>query len=184
MALIAALLLCVLLSTALGAMTLVAGIERRAAGAHAARLQLRLSAEGALIICARALEAGGLQPALDGWGAAAWRRPMSPLIDLVATGAALQQQTVSASTHGADTPMWQLYAFAPWQAVTGTPSPVRFAAWVADDWEERDGDPRRDTNGRALLRVRAVAEPAGAWAEAVAQREDSGLVRLRHVRTW
>lgn len=184
MALITGLLLAVVLSTALGAMTLAAGIERRAAQAFEMRLHLRLAAEGALVIMARELEAGGFDPALEGWGSPGWRRPMSPLFDLAAMTQALQQQTVSGAAHGADTPVWQVYAFAPWRDAGGIESRVRFVGWVADDWEDRDGKPRADSNAQVLLRVRTAAEPAGAWAEALARRDPDGRVTLRHVRTW
>lgn len=184
MALIGALLLTVVLSTAFGGLAMIAAIERRIAASHAVGLQLRLAADGALAVAAGELGALDWDSALSGAGSAAWRRPLAPPIDVDRLTLSLQRTTVMESSHGADTPVWRLFAHMPWTAVSGHPGPGQTLVWVADDWGEGDGDPSRDRNGLILLRVAALAGVAEAWTEAVYTRQPGGRIEARHVRTW
>lgn len=182
-ALIGALLLTVVLSTALGGMALIAAIERRTSGAHRTSVQLRMAAEGALAVAAGELAAGDWDAALSGAGSATWMRPAAAF-DAGALTSAVRAETMMASGHGADTPVWQLFVQAPWTAVTGAAGQIHIAVWVADDWAETDGDPGHDTNGELLLRAVAAAGLPAAWREAVLRRELDGRVLIRHARSW
>lgn len=183
MALIGAILMTILLSTALGGMAIVAGIERRAAAAYRTSVELRAAAEGAVIVTARELEAADWDGALAGAGSALWRSPPAGL-DVAALTAETRAETMMASAHGADTPVWQVFAQGAWPSVTGQPGRALVLSWVADDWTEQDGDARRDSNGLLLVRAAATAGPAQAWAEGLCARAEDGRVTLRHIRSW
>lgn len=183
MALIAALLLTVVVSTAMGAIVLVAGIERRAAAGYRLAIDLRAASEGILALTVQELGAADWSAVLAGAGSAHWRAAPDDL-DIPALTAALQAETVMGSAHGADTPLWTPFAQATWAAVAGGPSRARVAAWVADDWSEQDGNPGRDSNGLLLVRAVAVSGVAASWTEALCGRDTDGRIRLRHSRSW
>lgn len=183
MALIGALLLTVVLSTALGGMALVAAIERRTSAAHRTSVQLRLAAEGAVAVAAGELATGDWDAALSGAGSAAWMRPAAAF-DAASFTSAVRAEALMASDHGADTPVWQLFAQAPWPAVSGGASQAHIAVWVADDWAETDGAPGHDTNQELILRAVAASGLSAAWCEAVLRRELDGRVLMRHARSW
>lgn len=184
MALIAALLLTMVLSTALAGMAMIAAIERKTAAAHATGLQLRLAAKGALAIAAGEADRQGFDGVLQGTAASVWRLPLTPSIDVASLSGTLQREAMMQSTHGADTPVWRLFAHAPWQAVSGHAGPGQTLVWAADDWAEADGDPARDGNGLILLRAAALAGPRAAWAEALYGRDAGGRIEVRHLRSW
>lgn len=183
MALIAALLLTVVVSTATGAILVVAGIERRASAGYRLAVDLRAAAEGILALAVEELASADWSAVLAGSGSAHWRDPQQDL-DVPALTAALQAETMMGSAHGADTPVWQAFAEGSWAAVTGGPGPARVAAWVADDWSERDSDPRRDSNDLLLVRAVAASGVSAAWTEALFWRDADGRIRLRHARSW
>lgn len=183
MALIAALLLTIVVSTAMGAIVVVAGIERRASAGYRLAVDLRAAADGILALTMEELGAADWSAVLAGSGSAHWRAPQQDL-DVPARTTALQAETMKGSAHGADTPVWQAFSQASWAAATGEPGPARVAAWVADDWSEQDGDPRRDTNGLLLVRAVAASGAAAAWTEALCGRDADGRIRLRHARSW
>lgn len=183
MALIAALLLTIVLSTALGGVAVIAAIERKTAAGHAIALQLRLAARGALTIAADEAAGHGFEASLQG-AASAWRMPLPPSVDAEGLSARLQHETMMQSAHGADTPVWRLFAHAPWPAVSGQPGPGHAIVWVADDWAELDGDPSRDRNGLILLRATAVAGSRTAWAEGLYGRDSAGRIEMKHLRSW
>ena len=184
MALIAALLLTIILSTALGGVAMIAAVERRTAAAHATALQLRLAAQGALAIAADEAGRHGFDGVLRGTAASAWRMPLAPSIDVAGLSASLQREAMMRSAHGADTPVWRLFAHAPWPAVSGQAGPGQTLVWASDDWAEADGDPLRDGNGLILLRAAALAGPQAAWAEALYGRDGAGRIEVRHLRSW
>jgi hypothetical protein len=183
MALIGGLLLTIVVSTALAAMVVVSTIERRASAAYLLALELRMAAEGALALTLEELRTADWTAALAGAGSAHWAAPR-PGLDIPALTAAIQAETMMAGAHGADTPVWQVFAQAEWAVVTGLPGRVEVASWVADDWLEGDGDPRRDSNGVLLVRAVAAAGVAVAWTEALCGRDPDGRIRLRHGRSW
>lgn len=184
MALIGALLLTVVLSTALGGLAMIATIERRASAGHALSLQLRLAAAGALALTAEELRVSDWSQALSGAGSAHWRRPLGPPLDLNLLTQAVQRETLMEASHGADTPQWRLFAHMPWSTVSGHPGSAQTIVWVADDWAEADADPARDANRLILVRVAALSGVSAAWTEALCARELSGKLGVRHIRTW
>jgi hypothetical protein len=184
MALIGALLLTIVLSTALGGLAMIAAIERRTAAAHALGVQLRLAGQGALAMAAGELATVDWNAALGGVGVSEWRRPLVPPLDLTALAQSLQRATMMESSHGADTPVWRLFAHMPWAAASGQPGPSQTVVWIADDWADGDADPARDQNGLVLVRVMAAAGVATSWAEALCARGEDGRVEIRHVRSW
>jgi len=183
-ALIAALLLTIVLSTALGGVAMIAAIERKTAAAHATALQLRLTAQGALVIAADELGTHDWNTALAGGSTSVWRLPLAAPLDLAGLTAGVQREAMMETAHGADTPVWRLFAHTPWTAVSGQAALGQAVVWVADDWGEADGDPSRDGNGLILVRAAALAGPAASWTEAVCGRGPGGRVEVRHARSW
>jgi hypothetical protein len=171
------------LSAALGGMTLVAAIERRAASGYRVALELRSAAGSAIGLTAAELEVADWEAALSGSGSTYWRDP-APGFDVAAATARLRAEAMSGGAHGADTPVWQVFAQSPWQAVSGRDSRIHVISWVADDWLEQDGRPAADANGRLLIRALAFAGDAEAWAEAVCGRAAGGPLRVEHIRIW
>lgn len=183
MALIAALLLTILLSTAVAGMAIVSAIERRAAAAYALSVELRAACEGALAATVGELVSADWNVALAGAGSTLWRDP-PPGVDVAALTGEVRASAMMTPGHGADTPVWQVFAQGVWGSVTGVPGKPAVLTWVADDWSDQDGDPGRDSNGLLLVRAAAVSAPARAWAEALCVREAGGTVRVKHVRSW
>lgn len=186
MALTGALLLMMILSAALGSVVIVAGIERRVSAAYRVSVELREAAEGAAMLTAGELQTSDWEAALAGGGSAHWALPQAGL-DLAALTARNQAETMMGGAYGADTPVWRVFAQAPWPVMTGATADAgapHVVTWVADDWQEADGSPGRDSNGRILVRAAALRGPASAWLEGVGVKEPDGRVRLRHVRTW
>ncbi|MDQ3070503.1 MAG: hypothetical protein M3R55_12345 [Acidobacteriota bacterium] len=184
MALIAALLLALVLSTAVGGISVVGAIERRAAAAHRTAAQLRLAADGALALAEVELRGAGWELLLEGAGLPRWQRPVTRAPGIGALTAAMQRETILAGSHGADTPLWQVLGHTPWAGVAGGPARPDIVMWVADDWAEADGNPRRDTNSTLLVRVMAADGAAASWLEAVVRRGSNGAVRRGHTRRW
>lgn len=184
MALGIALLVALVVSTTLAGAGLVADLERRNAVAYRVAAELRFAAAGGPALAAAELERRPWGPLLAGEASDTWMRPGSPGADTAALGAVLRRETMMGSAHGADTPSWQLFAHVPWSTVAGVPSRADLVIWLADDWEESDGDPREDANGRVLVRAAAVEGPSIAWTEAVVERDAAGRVRVVHVRGW
>ena len=81
----------------------------------------------------------------------------------------LRRQAESDARHGSsasnpNSPQWRLFAHADaWRLSSSTPiaTPAYIVVWVADDDDERDGDPLADSNGVVLLRAEAFG-PQGA----------------------
>ena len=184
MALVSALLLTLVLGSLLAAAALLAALERQTAAAHHVSATLRQIAEGGVVLAAEELRRREWAPLLEGAGSDQWRGPISAWARVPELTAALERETMMAGAHGADTPSWRLFTEAPWRDVAGHPARGELIVWVADDWEERDGDPGRDSNGWLLVRAGAVDGPAVAWCEALVRRENDGRVRARHVRVW
>ena len=183
MALIGALLLSLLLSTALGGMTVVATIERRASSGFRQSLELRAAVHGAIALGVAELDGGNWEQPLAGSGSVYWRAP-APGFDLAGVTARLRAEAMMSGAHGADTPFWQVFAQSPWPSVTGRAGRIHVVSWIADDFTEADGEPRADSNGRLMIRALAFAGEAEAWGEAVCGRAEDGRIRLEHIRTW
>lgn len=187
MGLVAALTLTLVLSAMLAGAALVAGVERRTAAAYQLSATLRFAASGGVALATEELERRDWAVLLGGAGSDRWLQPGTPGADVAALSAVVARETMMAAAHGADTPSWRVLSHVPWGRVVGaTADQARgdLVVWVADDWEEADGNPGHDTNGLVLVRVAAVEGPATAWAEALCAREPDGRVRPRHVRMW
>ena len=183
MAVIGALLLTIVMSTALAAMTLVAAIERRASNAYGRAMALRGAAEGAAVLTAAELATASWPGALAGGGSAHWSVPAAGF-DTLALTSRLRAETMSSGAHAADTPFWQVFLQSPWGDVTGQPGQIAVVSWVADDWAELDGRPAEDSNGLILVRTVAKEREAEAWVEVLYGRGADGWLRTRHIRAW
>ena len=67
---------------------------------------------------------------------------------------ALQQRANGGRSWGADTPVWQLYAWgaaADWLPAGRSTNPFYLAVWVADDVDDADGNPLVDSNGTIVV---------------------------------
>lgn len=184
MALAAALLVTLVCGSVLAAATLVAGLERRAASAYATATALRYVASGGLAVAADELQRRDWGPVLTGNGSDTWEGSLAPSTDVGALSAALARETMLASSHGADTPLWQVFIRAPWAGVSGEGGRIDLVVWVADDWQDRDGNPAADSNGLILVRAAAILGGAVAWAEAVYRLGPDGRLRPDHSRVW
>jgi hypothetical protein len=86
-------------------------------------------------------------------------------IDLTRLTADRQAASNAFYPAGANRPRWFLYAHAPLSRITAgdTRSPNPYVVvWVADDPEDGDGDPARDSNGVILVRAEAF-DVRGGW---------------------
>lgn len=184
MALVMALLVTLVCGSIGAAMSLNAGLERRAASAYAAAASLRHVASGAAVLAAAELEGQDWTAVLAGAGSAWWQGSVGPGTDVAGLSGELGRQTLASSAHGADTPSWALFVAAPWQSIDAGGPSGDVVVWVADDWAERDGDPGADTNGHVLVRAVAMSGVVKAWAETLCRREADGRVRPVHVRHW
>jgi hypothetical protein len=183
MAVIGALLLTIVMSTAVAAMTLVAAIERRSASAYSTTVRLRGAAEGAVALTGEELAAPDWTPALAGAGSAHWSVPATAF-DTPALTARIRAEAMMGGGHGADTPVWQVFVQTPWEGVTGRTGAIAVVSWVADDWSESDGRAGEDSNGLILVRAVAKERETEAWAEALYSRGANGRLAIRHIRTW
>ena len=115
-------------------------------------------------------------------------RPLAPdgrvlsLVTLTADRQAASDALYGPSAFGADAPRWRLFAHAALTAILppgAAVAPVYALVWVADDGEDGDGNPSRDTNGRLLIYAEGFG-PAGARRplEAAITRAGTGEVRL------
>ena len=138
--------------------------------------------QGAVALAVGELAEAEWDSLLSGSGSVHWRTP-APGFDVAAATLRLRAETMMSGAHGADTPVWHVFAQTPWDAVAGRSSRVRLVSWVADDWTEQDGQPAADSNGRVIVRALAFAGDAEAWAEAVCGRA-GGRVRVEHIRVW
>lgn len=86
-------------------------------------------------------------------------------IDLVRLTADRQAASNAFYPSGANRPQWSLFAHAALARMTSdiarSPNPY-VVVWVADDPEDGDGDPARDSNGVILVRAEAF-DVRGAW---------------------
>ena len=184
MALAAALLVTLVCGSVLAAATLVAGLERRAASAYATATELRYAASGGLAVAADELERRDWGSVLTGNGSDTWAGSLAPSTDVGSLSGALARETMLASSHGADTPLWHVFIRAPWGGVSGQGGRIDLVVWVADDWQDRDGNPGADSNGLILLRAAAVQGTALAWSEGLFGRDSEGRLRPVHTRGW
>jgi hypothetical protein len=107
-------------------------------------------------------------------------------IDLVRLTTELQADTDTVYGTNANRPVWQLYGHGPLASLLpleliGTQSYV--AIWIADDGDERDGDPMRDSNDVVLVRADAFGvHGARRSVEVMLPRTGPGVIVWREVR--
>jgi len=104
-------------------------------------------------------------------------------LDLTRLAADRQAASDAFYPNGPNRPVWRLYAHAPLTRITS--SDLRLAlpyvvVWVADDSDEADGDPSRDSNGVILVRAEAFGTRGGrrgieATLAASVVRDEAGL---------
>jgi PilX N-terminal len=115
-------------------------------------------------------------------------RPIAPdgraldLVALTASRQAASDTVYGPGVDGADSPRWQLFAHTRLQDLVPkdivTP-PAYLLIWVADDGEDGDEDPRRDSNASVLVYAEAYgAAGARRAVEAAVARTPEGAVRL------
>lgn len=184
MALIMALLITLVFGSIVAGAALGAGIERRTASAYATSTTLRHMAAGATVVVAADLETRDWSAVLSGAEPAWWQAPLSAQVDADALTDELGHETVAASSHGADTPVWVRWAAAPWRSADPAGPPGDVLVWVADDWADGDSHPQADTNGQLLVRGVAVRGTVKAWYEALYRRGIDGRLRPVHARAW
>ena len=166
-ALIAVLMVITLLAALSAAVVLVTMMESRAAGNHEAAQFCLYAADAALEQTISELRAadwrllpGNLVSAhLRNTGAPP-RAPDGSTLDLARLTMTLQAESDEVFALNADRPRWHLFAHAAFSALV--PSgvvmpPVYLLVWMADDGDESDGDPERDSNDRVLVRAEALA---------------------------
>jgi hypothetical protein len=100
----------------------------------------------------------------------------------------VQRRAHGGRSWGADTPVWQMFAWGPataWLPPGRIDSPIYVVAWVADDPADGDGNPYADSNGFLELHVHALATGGGRRVvDVVVERPaTSGPSGLR-VRAW
>ena len=76
----------------------------------------------------------------------------------------VQDRALGGRSWGADTPVWQLFAWGPaadWLPAGRIDSALYVVVWVADDPDDGDGDPGVDANGVMLLHGQALGPLGG-----------------------
>jgi hypothetical protein len=182
-ALVAALMLVMLVTTLIGALVPVMVVERGVAASLRDGLEAAFLAEAGLELAQADLQRRtDWSAVLAGAAGGAWTdSTVAPRLfdgrrlDLSAETARLQAETAAASRWLADTPQWRLFVWGPAASLDPAlvPSRVHVAVWVADDERDGDGDPTRDTNGRLLLASRAFG-PRG-----VERRAEAAVTRVQ-----
>lgn len=166
-ALIAMLMVITLLGALSAAVVLVTTAESRAAANHSAAQVALYAADAALEQTIselrgadwRTLPGGAVSARL--WdGRAAPRAPDGTVLDLAQLTAARQAESDAPYGALANRPLWRLFAHAPCAdlAPAGVVMPpVYLLVWMADDGDESDDDPERDSNDVVLVRAEALA---------------------------
>lgn len=118
-------------------------------------------------------------------GAPAPRAPDGTTIDAASLTRSLQAASDARYGAATDRPVWRLAGRAPFSDLLPglIVPPAYLLVWVADDAEERDGDPARDTNGVVLIRAQAFgAAAAHRSIEAGLELEAAAAPPRREVR--
>ena len=118
-------------------------------------------------------------------GASSVRLPDGLVVSLAALSADRQRESDDSSgpaMYRADNPQWRLFAHAPIEDLLSSPAtapPLYLLVWVADDGNDGDGDPARDSNGRVILHAEALGSGgARRGVEAVITRSGNGVLRV------
>ena len=104
----------------------------------------------------------------DGAAIGARRLPGGDLVTLCCGPPSLtsdvQDRALGGRSWGADTPVWQLFAWgraADWLPAGRIDSALYVVVWLADDQDDGDGNPAVDTNGVVLLHGQALGPRGG-----------------------
>lgn len=164
-ALICVLMVTTLLATLSAAAVLVVMTESIASANHGAAQQALYAADAALEQALSELQSadwrglpGGTVSARLWDGAMAPRAPDGTVLDLARLATARQAESDAAFGISPDRPVWRLFGHAPLSdlAPAGTVVPPAYLlVWMADDGDERDGEPGLDSNGVLMVRVEA-----------------------------
>lgn len=193
-ALVCALMVTMLLSVLGGALVLLLNTETQISSHHRTAQDALYAAEAGLERLAGALRRTGDWSVVLASGCAGPTAALcdvaSParagdgtLLDLVALTAA--RQSDNAARYGSRGPVWSLCAYAPVGRLLSlgpSPSPSYVVVWVADDVDDPDGDPLRDTNGVVVVRAEAFGTVGARRAVQVTVVRDRGEVRLMNWR--
>ena len=125
-----------------------------------------------------------LQSSFDD-GLASVRVPEGRIVSLSALTADRQRDSdriAGPLVYRADAPQWRLFAHAPIHDLLAAPAsspPLYLVVWVADDGEDGDGDPSRDTNWSVVVRAEAFGTGgARRSVEALVTRSGNGVLTL------
>jgi hypothetical protein len=164
-ALICVLMVTTLLATLAAAAVLVVMTESMASANHGAAQQALYAADAALEQTLSELQAADWR-SLPGVavsarlrdGALTPRAPDGAVLDLAQLAIARQAESDAAFGVSPDRPVWRLFGHAPFSdlAPAGEVVPSAYLlVWMADDGDEGDGEPGRDSNDVLMVRVEA-----------------------------
>lgn len=169
-ALLSTLIVTALLGTLVAALVLVVMSESLTSANHAAAQQALYAADAALEATISELRAADW-PSLPGGfdsgrlrdGSADPRSPDGTRLDLARLTTLRQAESDARFGALPDRPVWRLAGRAQFRdLLTGlVVSAAYLMVWVADDPDERDGDPQRDSNHIVIIRAEAFG-PSGA----------------------
>jgi hypothetical protein len=164
-ALICVLMVTTLLATLSAAAVLVVMTESMASANHGAAQQALYAADAALEQTLSELRAAdwrslpGVEVSAQLWdGALTPRGPDGAVLDLAQLLTARQAESDAAFGISPDRPVWRLFGHAPLSDLTPAGAvvpPAYLLVWMADDGDEEDGEPGRDSNDVLMVRVEA-----------------------------
>lgn len=164
-ALISVLMVTTLLTTLSAAAVLVVMTESMASANHAAAQQALYAADAALEQTLSEVQAAdwrslpGVAVSARLWdGALTPRAPDGAVLDLAQLATARQAESDVAFGISPDRPVWRLFGHAPLSDLAppgAVVPPAYLLVWMADDGDERDGEPGRDSNNVLMVRVEA-----------------------------
>lgn len=167
--------LCLMTASMAGGLAVSSQTERHIAATHRRAVQLGYVAEGA---------AERVVAEVDRLGDWQWV-PGTFTTGAVDVTTDLEARTVSANRSlagrfpmGPDTPRWRIVA-------TGRDGDTAWAAWIADDPADRDGNPDQDSNGLLVIRSEArTALGATRMVDVHLARTAQGTRRLSWREVW
>jgi hypothetical protein len=168
-ALLCALMITALLGTLGGALLVLVTTETLISGNHRDALEGMYAADAGIeraIGDLRTISAWQPVPGVDAGattpdfrdGARAPTLADGTILDLARLTLARQADSNAVYPAGADRPIWRLFAHAPISRLLPAGvirSPAYVVLWIADDVDDGDGDPSRDSNGVLVLRAEA-----------------------------
>jgi hypothetical protein len=164
-ALIAVLMVTTLLAALSAAVVLIVMTDSMASANHGAAQQALYAADAALEQTMSELRVadwstapGGVRSAYLRDGALSPAAPDGTVLDLARLAVERQRESDRIFGASVNRPVWRLFGHAPFSDLTPAGvivPPAYLLIWMADDGDEGDGDPERDSNGVLMLRVEA-----------------------------